>query len=609
MNEHRAKRRWVAALALAVLGLAPATLPAQAEPGSEPVSAAERTTVTPDTIPADATGRLFIHKHLGTPVDQAAYPADGRPIELPGAVVPLPGVVFSVTRINGVDLTTGAGWQAAAQYFGNLDAARQHLGSTVTSARTGADGVTLIDDLPIGLYLVHEVAAYVDGLPDPSVTRSPDFLVTVPMTDPRNAVAWMYDIHVYPKNQRLNITKSVADGNLGLPGQDAPTVGGILSYTINSDIPTGGVRAFGGECIREGRIDIGSGLDDHGFTNDGVCRDGAIYRGTGAGAAYMIIDDLTAMAVPGTDPVKHASDYLEYRAADWSGAITVATVVAAGTVPLVPCADGASPADCDYVLSHEPGRVEISMTDRGLMALSAAVSKSTSTQLQVTLQARVKAAANETVAFTALLTNAETSRGNQICAVLELPNQAVLIPGGWAVAHGVSIPSNTVRTKYGTLRIHKVDQKGGPLTGAGFTLYRTHEDAAIERNELAVSATTDAQGMTQFPALHVTDFQNDTTANDSYWIVETTTPKGYQGFTTPIEVRVLSDGRTAGADASLGYPVVNEKKSGWWPGGLPRTGAMGEASNILALILILGGAGLATLALVRMRRANSSETH
>lgn len=604
MNEHRAKRRWVAALALAVLGLAPASVPAYADPAAGPVPvAAAGQSAAAAPIPAGATGELIIHKHLGTPVDQATYPADGTVRELPGAVVPLAGVVFSAARVDGVDLTTQAGWDQAAQLFANMAAAKEKLGRAITSQPTNADGITVFTDLPVGLYLVHEVAAYSrDGQPDPSVTRSADFLVTVPMTDPRNRSQWLYQINVYPKNQRLTITKSVADGNLGVPGQDAPTIGGVLTYTLNADVPADGLRGFGGQCVVGGRVDSGAGLDAAGFTSAGVCRDGATYQGTSAGAAYRIRDDLTTMVVPGTDPVRHTSDYLEYAAADWLGQVTVTAVSDRGSTPLIACAAGTT-TGCDFVLVQEPGRVEVDMTDRGLIALADAA-RTGSAQVRVSLQARVKESANDTVAFTALLGQAATVQ--QICAVLELPNQAVLIPGGWAVHAGASIPSNVVRTKYGTLRLHKVDAKGGDLAGAAFTLYRTRDDAANGRAALAVSAPSDERGMTQFPALHVSDFQNDAAATDSYWIVETTTPKGYQGFTTPIEVRVLSDGRTAGADASLGYPVVNEKKTGIFSGGLPSTGAMGEASNVLSLLLILGGAGVATIAVVRMRRTKSA---
>ena len=181
-------RRWVGAAVLTFVALVGGTAPA---------TAGVLTDASPALIPADATGSLTIHKHLGLPVDQTAYPANGTALVLPTSSAPLAGVVFTVTRVAGVDLTTNAGWYAALAYQDNLEGARAQGGTVHTSTPTGADGSTVVSGLPVGLYLVHEASVRLpDGSEDPTIVKGADFLVTIPMTDPVTRSRWVFDIHV-----------------------------------------------------------------------------------------------------------------------------------------------------------------------------------------------------------------------------------------------------------------------------------------------------------------------------------------------------------------------------------------------------------------------------
>ncbi|MDO5503273.1 MAG: SpaH/EbpB family LPXTG-anchored major pilin [Actinomycetia bacterium] len=495
-------------------------------------------------IPSDADGSLTIHKLLGPVLDRNAFPATGAPIELPATAEPVPGVEFTVTRVDGVDLTTQAGLDAAQEYLGDIAAARANLGEQVATGRTAADGTLRVPDLATGLYLVHESGAFAeDGTENPRLVGGPDFLVTVPTQHPVTN-EWIYDVHVYPKNSSVDIVKTVADGNPGSEGQDAPTAGHRLTYTLTTDIPHDGLRTFGGQCVRDGDLDTGAALDEHGFTADGWCARGADYDPVGA--AYEILDDLASAAVPGTD--RFASDYLEFRNADWPGHVQVSL---AGDT-LEQCTSGTDD-DCHYTLTLTPERAAIAMTATGLEALASAKRDDAAAQVTVTIEAQVREAV-----VSATTQSAGDLRGGVPAVVLEIPNTAILIPTGPSKETGHHVPSNPVRTIYSTLKVHKVDAAdGADLAGAVFTLYRTLADARAERSPLAVSAPTDSAGMTQLPGLHVNDIQNDGPASDTYWLVETTVPDGYTATGEPIQVRVLSDGRTEGADISLGVPVPN----------------------------------------------------
>lgn len=548
MNARRASR-WLGAAVLAVLGLLAAVGGAQALPA--PATAVVGTTrlpgaTSPDPalIPHDATGRITIHQLLLDPGASPGLPGDGTTGPTPPGAGPLAGMTYTVTRVDGVDLTTTTGWQQATAYAGDgVALARTRLGASVTSAPTGADGVTVVAGLPVGLYLVHALGVMrADGTPDPSVTTGSDVLVTVPMTDPEHRQSWLFDIHVYPKSSGLTLTKSVADGNAGVSGEDAPVAGRVLTYTLSADIPDP------------------------------------------AGTGYRLVDDLATAVVPGSSPARQTSDYLAFSDPSWSGAVRV-TLTTDPAAALTGCTTAR--VGCDYVLDRTPSAVSVSMTGAGLARLTAAKAASPLARVVLTAQARVRASVT-----------AATAHGP-----LVLPNTARLFPDARSIRSGRGVVSNAVRSTYATLRLHKIDRStGSALWGAGFTLYRTRADAEAGRDPLAVSGITGADGMAEIAGVHVTDVENDAPASDAYWLVESTVPKGFTGLAEPVAVQLGSDGRTIGADATGGRPVPNAK------GALAYTGADVVWLLVLGLALVLVGGLLAVAARRRETRAEAVTT-
>ncbi len=152
-------------------------------------------------------------------------------------------------------------------------------------------------------------------------------------------------------------------------------------------------------------------------------------------------------------------------------------------------------------------------------------------------------------------------------------------------------------TSWGTLTIrkHETGAQDVALSGATFRVYRSADDAAADRNPIAVDAATpdqvdfvsDDQGIAFVPGLKA----------GTYWIVETVAPLGYTRGTAPLEVVV-----TAGdlSQTTIERQVGNDKIAAY---ALPVTGGSGQAA------FMIGGAGLLVtavgFALVRRRQARA----
>ncbi len=210
MNTHPRRKRGLLAGLVAIataLTMALSATPAQADgPAIDP----------------GALGSIRIHKFE----QPAVVGEQGTGLPNPDAttgLTPLAGIVFTAQRVNSVDLTTNAGWQAA----GNLDiaAAAQNLtpGGFASNA-TSASGEATIANLPVGLYYVRETT-----FPS-NVTPTTPFLVTIPMTHPTELNTWLYDVDVYPKNSTTDATKTVNDAAVF-------AIGNNIQWTILGAIP------------------------------------------------------------------------------------------------------------------------------------------------------------------------------------------------------------------------------------------------------------------------------------------------------------------------------------------------------------------------------------
>lgn len=113
--------------------------------------------------------------------------------DIPAGVIE--GVTFTVLKVNGVDLTTEAGWTLARGM--TIAQARQRGFSAEYSAVTDVTGTARFTGLGVGLYLVTETPP-----PNPNVNyeQSAEFLITLP-TGGDDGEHWNYDVTVYTKDK------------------------------------------------------------------------------------------------------------------------------------------------------------------------------------------------------------------------------------------------------------------------------------------------------------------------------------------------------------------------------------------------------------------------
>lgn len=193
----------------------------------------------PGNIDSTQNRTLTIHKHALGPSTPLNPISTGQQLANPPAD-PLAGAQFTATLVQGIDLTTAAGWTQAASLTPAQAAQRPNTVSFVSSVSNTAGVSTFSPDpaqyptgLPIGVYLVTETQ-----LPPTATNPAAPFLVTLPTPtgaagSPSNQ--WIYDVHVYPKNAVTQLTKTRVPAPAGSVEQRNPD---LIRWAIASSIPT-----------------------------------------------------------------------------------------------------------------------------------------------------------------------------------------------------------------------------------------------------------------------------------------------------------------------------------------------------------------------------------
>lgn len=159
---------------------------------------------------------------------------DGSQQNVPSTVTPLAGVVYTVAPVEGVDLTTAAGWQLTegmtVSPTGVVTDANHNtytVGTATTLPATNAAGATsFTDNSGPAVYVVTETSAGGNNVPN----LAPPFLVTLPLPQ-ASTNSWLTTVWVYPKNVTAQApVKTVDDsGSFGL--------GQSVNWTISATVP------------------------------------------------------------------------------------------------------------------------------------------------------------------------------------------------------------------------------------------------------------------------------------------------------------------------------------------------------------------------------------
>ncbi|KAA8723763.1 SpaH/EbpB family LPXTG-anchored major pilin [Corynebacterium spheniscorum] len=534
MTKHRSQPVFaiVGALALALGGVIPATAPNAAAVVVNPAPTSEQPAPPAPELPASLidpakTGSLTIHKYLSDKATEVGTGNEQSPI--PGQ--PMDGVSFTVQRVD-ADLTTDEGWANAVAL--TPDTANP---TGKPEKKTTAGGVATFSELPVGVYLVTEDSPPQGSPGQESLVPSAPFLVFIPMTNPDDTSQWNYDIHVYPKNSKIGITKSVEDAG--------KHVGDKLTWTITADIP---VPTYTRETAT---------------TSSG--------EGEETTTTTDTVDPLTKYVI--SDPVP--SDRVKVSAED----VTV-------TAPKV---EGLAPAD--YTVTVDPNTSEVTVTfgPSGLQKLAEARHAAAENgevgeeapQVIVTIDAEIlEVGETSGMTFNEATLNTKTSADPDV--------------------EDIEVKSDEVVTQHRTVTIDK-HEKGNPdtkLEGAEFELYVCDADAQLGEKieagnnpdapgEKFSSWTTGADGTVTIDGLHVTDFADNAYLEEEdqkYCLVETKAPEGYELRTQPVPFELPS--LSEGVEDPHVVSVANIKSVS---PNLPLTGGPGIIALVLAGLALIGG--------------------
>lgn len=189
--------------------------------------------ITAFAAEAPQTGNLTIHKYLMDDVSQANEPGTGGEVEVPEGAEALDGITFNVYKVTIPDSGENEGKVPVNDdivlddYANPTKITSDGVDFSLTgkqSQATAGGGTATFSNLDRGYYLVVEQA-------DPRVASpAAPTVVAVPMTNDEGT-GWITDVHMYPKNEGVTVTKA--------PDVTSAFIGETVTWTVTASVPTG----------------------------------------------------------------------------------------------------------------------------------------------------------------------------------------------------------------------------------------------------------------------------------------------------------------------------------------------------------------------------------
>lgn len=434
--------------------------PAFAQDGTVPSVAEEATQVLPpaSSIPAGSDFSLTLHKKLNP---QSHGESSGNEVDDVSGH-PLEGVHFQLQKLQGnireqAELSHLA---SVAEEFNRAKGTWKGNGGLTTppldeefQAREGAtnhNGELRFDGLDAGAYLVTETQTpAVQGAQ--AFVKSKPFIVFVPTVN-KEGTGWERNVHAYPKNSSLSVTKDVFDENKHALDDSRDFESSQVGYGLNAQVPV----APEGSFLREFVIQDSFNNAELGIEKELKPQ---VYRIPGGNGKLELINPANYQVLT-EQPVTSNTQNLP---ADANGSFKIAFNNPEGA--------GLQGGDSVYV-------------------------SFVATMLQAEDQD---------------IENAVNTSGVFVSDVNE---------------QHFETPNDTVVTRIGDVRIHKVDQSNNErlLEGADFDLFRCDDPKNVIQ-----SGTTGKNGELTFKGIHVSDWTNNLVPENpvEYCLQETDAPSGY----------------------------------------------------------------------------------
>lgn len=594
------------------------------------VSAAEPDNASNDAKPMvyhidrSRTANLTVYKYEVPDTSVAYSGSTGEKDDeahIPEEAKPLKGVTFAAHKFAELDEY----FTEASSEIPKTEDYREDKVTATFTATTGADGVAVFKDLPLGFYYVDEING-----PAQITKKIEPFVLSLPLTN-AEGTEWLYDVYSYPKNetgygdaslQKIDFESEAPLENAEFTLESYGTDNAAPVETIASEIKTGENGVF---TITSLPAQTYYRFTETKAPDESYILDSSVY--------YEFYIDPTGDMICGWSSIDESGKPVDGKAVENN------TLVVKNEKPSIH----------KFILDEEKGLEGIDNTanigDTVFWKIRSTVpSEDLAKKLQTytvtdTMSNGIQYASAEVYLDDETLL--KETEDYTVEPLDELNVRFVFDPLKIAGAHEVIIYYNTVLTEDAPLAedipntakltyTNVVDSDstydvqsetptvhtGGylffktdgsqKLNGARFALYATEEDAKAQKNELK-TAVSDENGEVAFMGLAYGSFSADEEGKSAngvengkreYWIAEVEAPTNYSLMSGVARVEVNSKSHLPGSNKDIVNNLVPT---------MPQTGGVGT------VLLIIGGCclvfyGLFFLFIIQKYRSSKKQT-